>query len=245
MDSICEKCGDLINKNFCGNCGHKKVLTRIDSEYVKSEFLSLIGFEKGFFFTSKELLIRPGKLIKSYLYESRIHITKPIAYITAASLIYTIISHYLKTDLFYAEILKKSYGKNTLSNINIWVQENYGYSNLLLIFPSLLWLKVFFRKYPYNFYEVFVVLSYVMGFAMLITCFQPILDYFSPATFAINNSIIFTLSFIYIGFGISNFYGKSVKSFFTSVSAYILGFITFQIIVILIAKVYDYIIKFI
>lgn len=244
QDTICENCGESNLKNFCGNCGHKKLVSRIDYEYVKEEIIGLIGFEKGFLYTSKELLIKPGRLINTYLYKSRLHITKPIAFITFASLIYTLISHFLQTDIFYAEILKKTYGDNTLSKINTWIQENNGYSNLLLVFPTLIWLKIIFKKYQYNYYEVFVVLCYVMGFGMLIACFQPILDYLFPSNFAINNLIIITISFTYIGFALTNFYGNTLKNFFTSISAYIFGFITFQVVLILIAKLYDILIKF-
>lgn len=239
MHSECKNCGEIVTKNYCSNCGNNNSIKRIDKNYAIHEFVNLLGFEKGIFFTTKELLLRPGKIIKVYLNENRQIITKPITYLLITSVIYTFISHYLKTDILYSEVFKKAYNDSTLTKINIWIQENYGYANLLLIFPIIIWLKIFFRKFKYNFYELFVLVSFIMGFGMILFSFQLILDYFSPKNIGINTLIVNLILLIYTAYALADFFGFTFKNFIKTFSSYVLGFLTFQLIITIIAMVYD------
>ncbi|MEM6298978.1 MAG: DUF3667 domain-containing protein, partial [Bacteroidota bacterium] len=59
----------------------KKPLKRIDKAYILSEISSVLNLEKGIFYTIKELLIRPGKSIRTFIHEDRTRLVKPIVFI--------------------------------------------------------------------------------------------------------------------------------------------------------------------
>jgi len=48
-----------------------------------------------------------------------------------------------------------------------WIQGNYGYASILMGILIAIWLKIFFKKYGYNLYELLIVLCFVQGISML------------------------------------------------------------------------------
>lgn len=243
MEENCQNCGAVANGHYCSNCGFSRELERIDKNYAVNELLNLIGFEKGFVFTCRELLLKPGKTISEYISTNRQKITKPIAFLVLTSVIYTLISHYLRTDTAYSEPLKKMYGDSALYDITIWVQDNYGYANLMMILPITLWTRLFFRKYAYNFYETFAVISFVMGMGMLFFAFEPLLNNISAHTFILNETVVFLIAFTYMGWAIGQFYGKRIRNYIKAFLAYIFGMLTFQVIAFGAGIMYDLLTK--
>ncbi len=49
-----------------------------------------------------------------------------------------------------------------------WIQSNYGYANIIMGIFIAFWVKLLFRKYQYNFYEILILLCFVMGIGMLV-----------------------------------------------------------------------------
>ncbi|MGV7106091.1 DUF3667 domain-containing protein [Flavobacterium sp. U410] len=239
----CQNCGHTITGNYCSNCGQVVELHRIDKKYAIQEFLNFIGYEKGFIFTCKELIIRPGKVISEYINQNRQKITKPITFIILTSVIYTFISHYLKTEEIHSNLSKSIYQDSSVYHIANWIQNNYGHANLIMILPITLCTKFIFRKYKYNFYETFVQISFIMGIGMLIFSLEPLLNKFFPHTFMINETIVASIVFIYMGWAIGQFYEKKMKNYFKALLAYFFGMLTFQVLIIGIGTLYDIIIK--
>ena len=169
MIENCQNCNDIITGGFCSNCGQTAKLARIDKNYAKNEFFNLIGYESGFIFTVKELLLHPKQSISTYLLKNRKKLTKPITFLGITSVIYTLISHYFQTDLISEQHYKNMYGTSNVTTIMIWIQNNFAYSNILMILFIASWLKIFFRKSSkYNFYEIIVILCFLMGQTMLL-----------------------------------------------------------------------------
>jgi hypothetical protein len=77
----CKTCNIEINGNYCLNCGQALELKRIDRAYVLSEIGSVINFDKGIFYTIRELLIRPGTTIKDFIENDRNRLVKPLIFI--------------------------------------------------------------------------------------------------------------------------------------------------------------------
>jgi hypothetical protein len=98
MGKSCLNCENPVTEKFCGICGHNQELKRIDKSYAFQELLNLIGIEKGFLFSCKELLIKPGITIQEYINKNRQRVTKPITFLIISSVIYTLIYHYFKTE---------------------------------------------------------------------------------------------------------------------------------------------------
>lgn len=213
------------------------LLKRVDRKYAAEEFLNLIGYERGFLFTVRELLLRPSKLIHHYLNTDRNACTKPVTFLFLCSVIYSLITSYLEVDVLSEEQLKKQYGVSGVNSVMLWVQNNYGYANILMLLFITFWTKIFFKKYLYNIYEIGVLLCFIMGEGMLWLSIHPIVGKF--VTNAILDTVIFSIIMIYISWAIGQFFGGGFKNYLKALFAYLLGFGSFEIVIILIGVAID------
>lgn len=227
----CSSCNLKESGNFCSNCGQSLVVERIDRKYALQELMKLTGYEKGFIYTVKELAIRPGHVIRQYLMEDRQRITKPITFLILTSLIYTLVSHYFKSDLIHTGMMKSMYGDSYIFELSVWVQQHYGYANLLMLVPITFWTKLLFDKYQYNTYETFVVTSLIMAEGMLLYTLQVLLNFVFPKVILLNELITAVVLFFYVGWAIGKFYGGTRSSYWKALFSYFLGVITFQILI--------------
>ncbi|MEA5141535.1 DUF3667 domain-containing protein [Arcicella rigui] len=217
------------------------ILERVDRKYAVEEFLNLIGYERGFLFTVRELLFRPDKLIHHYLNTDRNACTKPVTFLILCSVIYSLITSYLEVDLLSEEQLKKQYGTSSVNDVMLWVQNNYGYANILMLVFIAFWTKRFFRKYSYNIYEIGVLLCFIMGEGMLWFSIHPIVTKFVSNT--VFDSVFYLSIVFYVAWAIGQFFEKGFKSFLKALFAYLLGFGSFDIVLILVAVAMDLIAK--
>jgi len=241
MGENCQNCAQVVIGNFCSNCGQNSTFERIDKNYAKNEFLNLIGYEKGFLYTFKELLLRPTTNISTYLKTNRNKLTKPLTFLILSSVIYTLVVNYLQIAIENEEKFKEIYGNSSIITIFNWIQGNYGYANILMLVFVAFWTNIFFRKYKFNFYEVIVILCFVIGESMLLLSIEPIISKYLKIP--ILSSAIYWLVFAYISFAIGSVFERKFSSYLKAFSAYIIGMLTFGILASIIAIIYDIIIK--
>jgi hypothetical protein len=235
----CKSCNTELKLNFCPNCGQPTKLNRIDGQYILSEIGSVLNFDKGILFTIRELLIRPGQSVRNFISEDRNRLVKPIIFIIITSLIYSLINHFFQIEDGYVKY--EEVKQSTTGYIFKWIQDHYGYANIIMGIFIAFWTKLFFRKYNYNLFEILILLCFVMGIGMLIY-----------STFALVQGLIQidlmqiagVFGFIYSAWAIGQFFDKSkfsnyVKAFFS----YFLGFLTFSVSAVLIGILIDLIIK--
>ncbi|MDI1353826.1 MAG: DUF3667 domain-containing protein [bacterium] len=79
VSKLCKNCDHALTGKFCSNCGQKANIHRIDLKHLIHEFFhALTHFDRGFFYTAKEMIIRPGNAIREYLEGKRISHPSPI-----------------------------------------------------------------------------------------------------------------------------------------------------------------------
>ena len=237
MVELCKKCNTEITQNYCPNCGHPRHLDRIDAGYVLSEIISVLNFQKGFLFTIKELLLRPGKSVRIFISEDRSRLVKPIMFLLITSLVYTFLVQLLHFENMYVSYSDTRHS-TTLTIMN-WVQGNYGYANILMAVFIALWLKIFFRRSGVNVFEILILLSFVMGMGMLFY-----------ATFGLMQSLVHVylmqfgamVAVIYTTYAIGQFFDKRrVTSYAKALWGYLLGMLTFLVAIIVVGTVIDWI----
>jgi len=235
----CRNCSHVVNDDFCSRCGQPVQVKRIDAHYILHEIQHILHFEKGILFTVKELLIRPGQNIRTFITENRSRLVKPVIFIIVSSLIYTIISHFFHIEEDYVEFTEVK--KTSIGLIFDWVQGHYGYANILMgVFISM-WLKLFFKKYSYNFFEILILLCFVMGIGMLIISFFAIAEGLSKISFMKVSGIT---GAVYSTWAIAQFFnGKKVASYLKAIIAYSLGMLTFGLVLVLLGVLIDVLIK--
>lgn len=235
----CKNCNTEVNSNYCPNCGQPTSLKRIDGKYIIQEVGHLLHFEKGIIFTVKELIANPEQTVKNYLLENRSRLVKPVIFIIVTSLIYTLCNRFFHFEDGYVKYLDTS--KSTTAEIFKWVQGNYGYANIIMGVFIALWTKLFFKKHKFNFFEILILLCFVMGIGMLIYSIFGITQGLIDINLMQIASII---GFVYTTWAIGHFFDKKkILSFVKAFFAYILGMLTFSLSAILLGVIIDLIIK--
>lgn len=237
--STCKNCGGEAEKNYCPNCGQSVRLKRIDGHYLQHEIEHVLHFEKGIFYTVRELLIRPGQNIRDFLKGERSRLVKPVIFIIITSLIYSIITHFFHIDDGYIKIEEAN--KTSITIINNWIRTHYGYSNVLMGICIALWLKLFFRKSDYNFFEILILLCFVMGTGMLLLAFSSLIEGITKVPLL---QIVSKLAVAYCIWAIGQFFEpRKIMSYVKALSAYLLGMATFGGLTFLLGYLVDMISK--
>ncbi len=235
--STCKKCNRDISGNYCQHCGQPLVLKRIDARYIRDEIMQVLSFEKGFFFTIKELAIRPGQRIREFLTQDRGRLVKPIIFIIITSLIYTLINQLFRIEEGYVQYDDESYGASTTAAIFKWIQEHYGYSNIIMGGFIALWVRIFFNRSPYNFFEILILLCFVMGIAMVIFAVFGIVGTLANVGVAEVGGMV---SIVYCSWAIGQFFSvRSPIAYLKALAAYLLGMFTFMIFGVLLGVLID------
>jgi hypothetical protein len=239
----CKNCNKEVNSKFCPECGQPTNLKRIDGKYIIHEIEHVLHFERGILYTIRELSTNPGQNIRNYLLENRSRLVKPIIFIIITSLIYTILNHLFHIEDGYVKFHEaKDETSSAVASIVKWVQGHYGYANIMMGVFIALWLKVFFKKSNYNFFEILIMLCFVMGMGMLIFSIFVIVQgitHFNLMTIA------GVIGIAYCVWAIGQFYDKKKPvSYIKGLFAYILGMITFWIFPVLIGTIIDLINKY-
>lgn len=231
----CKNCVSKIHGNYCAQCGHAAKLKRIDGQFVLREIEHVLHFEKGLFFTIRELLIRPGKSVREYISENRSRLVKPIIFIIVTSLIYTLMEHFFHIEKGYFNMSDdKAAAVKVISN---WVHDHYGYANIIMGFFIACWLKIFFRKQDVNIFEIAILLSFVMGMGMLFLAIAAFLKGVTGLNLMAAASFI---TFAYLSWAIGQFFDRNkFTNYLKAGAAYALGFATFSASTWIVGAGYD------
>ena len=213
-------------------------MKRLDSHFIKDEIRDILHLEKGFFFTVKELILRPGQNIRDYISGGRYRLVKPITFLIVTSLIYALIVNFFHIEEEY--INYEQIEESAVSTILKWVMGNFGYTNLIMVFVVAFLAKLFFRKYGYNYFELLVLLCFVSGMEMLITSLISVVEGFANIHLQVEASII---SAIYSCWVIGHFFRNKFINYLKAFFVNILGFLIFIISVVFIGLSIDFIIR--
>ena len=235
----CKNCNVAIDLNFCPKCGQPSTLHRIDGHYIIHEIEHVLHFERGALYTVKQLVTNPGKSIRDYISENRTLLVKPIIFIIITSLIYSIFNHFFLIEQEYLNYQEVE--KTTTGSIFKWVQDHYGYANVMMAVFIALWIKIFFKKYTYNFFEILVLLCYTMGIGMLIFAVFAVIQGITHFDLMAVGGLF---AIVYCTWAIGQFFDKNKKiNYFKAFVSYMLGIITFNLLALLTGTIIDLVLK--
>ena len=232
---VCKNCETEVIQNYCPNCGTPVVLKRINGQYILKEISSVLNFDRGILYTIRELLLRPGKNIQTFVLEDRNRLVKPIIFIIITSLIYTLAQQFLHFEDGYVNA--GGFEESATTNIFGWIQKNYGYANIIMAIFIAGWIKIFFRKYEYNFFEILILLCFVMGIGMLIYTVFGIIESTTKIQILHIGGMI---AVVYTSWAIGRFFDKNKKvNYLKGFLSYLLGMITFFLAAIILGMGID------
>lgn len=239
--NICSRCEASLIGQFCSHCGKPKQLKRIDGPFILSEIGSVLNFEKGVFFTIKQLLIRPGKSISNYIHNDRNRLVKPINFIILCSVILIILQKTLNFEDGYLNFTDFDWDNSVIDSIFFWISNNYGFTNIFMSFFIAFWLRLFFRQYKYNFFEILILLFFILGIQMLIFSFLGIIE--SVINYKVLNNLS-SVVIIYFVWAVGRFFDRKKKvNYLLAFFTYFLGLISFLFFLLLFGKSIDIILN--
>jgi len=172
---VCKNCGSTYTGKFCNNCGQKSSIARINLKYVAEEIpTSIIQIDRGFLYTVKELITRPGHSVREFLAGKRVDHFKPLAFLLITSALYAVTAYFLDSetlvDSTISGFLSATHESNetSLDNVMNWIANNQRYSPLIILPLFSLSSTIVFSEYKYNYFEHLVINSYFTGLQMLI-----------------------------------------------------------------------------
>lgn len=171
MAENCKNCNEMINANFCGNCGQKK-FKRIDRKYLWDEIqYTFLHTNKGFLYSVKNILKNPGKTAREFIDGNRVNHYKPILLAFVLSGISAFISFKL---IGLSKIMAGFYAENKVSSefMNDYTTffSSYNSAIMLLLIPLFALLtRLAFRKWGDNYYEHVVANAYFLCFYTLVS----------------------------------------------------------------------------
>lgn len=167
----CKNCGHTVEDKFCGKCGQSSDLSRINfTSFIHEVSQSLFQINKGFFYTLKELTLKPGNTLKEYLDGKRKNHFKPITYLITLSTVYFFITKMTDQNTLTGDLVAGwMNGASELnSNVEIpkiasWFLTHYAYTTLLLLPIFSLASYIAFFKFNKTYLEHVVLNSYITG----------------------------------------------------------------------------------
>lgn len=223
----CKNCSQEVNDNFCSHCGQPTAVKRIDGHYIVHEIEHVLHFERGILFTVKELIIAPGETVRNYILDNRSRLVKPLIFIIITSIIYTITAHYFHIEDGYMKYDGDQ--KSAIVSIFKWMNAHYGYTNIMMGAFIAFWAKLLFKKYQFNFFEILIMLCFIMGMGMLLYSVAALVQGLTHLEVMPIGTVVI---FIYMTWAIGQFFDKTKKvSYLKAFGAYALGYITFLLAV--------------
>jgi hypothetical protein len=166
--SFCKNCGEKVVGMYCSHCGQKLAEERISYRYIGHEVLHFFThFEKGFLFTSWNMLVKPGRVVNDFVKGKRKIYQPPVSFFLIWITIYLLLL-YIVQNMFGENVVidyKNYFGSSSTTK--------YAVSHLsvvlLVVIPFqalyFYWL-VAWKKY--NYFESFVVAMYYLGTIILL-----------------------------------------------------------------------------
>jgi Protein of unknown function (DUF3667) len=203
----CKNCGHDFHGQYCPECGQNAHTERIDSHFFLHDIPhSIFHIDKGFFFTFKELMVRPGHTIREYLEGKRVSHFRPLAYLLLLSTISTLVQ---KACFYFQQ--KELLAKGIQSTIHQSFFSQYISLFFMLMIPVMSlasWLV--FRYQKYNFWEHLLLETFIVAQFNIVLMLMYIAGYFGMKS-DFTPYIIFY--FIYVGITYGQFYVKVKREF--------------------------------
>lgn len=174
----CKNCNNELLGKFCNQCGQKSKVERIDLNYLLNEIPnSIFQLNRGFFFTLKELFLRPGHSIREFLSGKRVNHYKPISYLLITSTIYVLSAYLMERNTFFYDMaLGFEEGASGANNNDetietsflSWMSKYQAYIPLIILPLFSISTYLAFIKSEYNYLEHLVINFYITGQQMII-----------------------------------------------------------------------------
>ena len=235
--SHCINCSAEVNATYCSQCGQKADVNRIKWKVLLSELNQrLLGLDTKFARTVKDLTIRPGRVVKSFIKGNRVKYINPVGYLFILSTVYVLAISIFNVDMV---AFTKDVGSMLRSETSQAVEaegfqkvlmENMKILSFGLIPFFALGAYVVFRKKGYNLLETSVLIFYTHAHPLVLSFLTLLMYVVSGIS---GNNYVFFVTILYFAFACASFYeGNKVANFAKGLLSYLLGFLFFGFVIV-------------
>ncbi|HAY34828.1 MAG TPA: DUF3667 domain-containing protein [Ignavibacteria bacterium] len=208
---VCKNCGSEFTGIFCSNCGQKKIHGRITLREITHNFFhSFTHLDSGIFFLMKELLFRPGTVVREYLDGKRKKYFNPFQFLILAIAAATFLA--VKFTLFGPNI-NPDLIKGITEQQRFFILFNnfiYKYFNIILFVSvpvAAAYSRLIFRKSGYNYAENLIFQTFIAAERTVFYIVLTPMIYFTKSNWTIGVGIYYLLWIIYFGYAFVGFFG--------------------------------------
>jgi len=237
MQNICKNCHTTLSGKFCSECGQEASTHKINIHFMWHDIQhGLLHMDKGILFTFKELFTRPGYTIHEFIEGKRVKHFKPISLVIVLSTIYGYLYHHFHiSEVAEINTTNDSLTKNQLTQLNEFLGSHLYLFQLLTIPLFAFGSYIAFYKQHYNFMEHLIMNAYLAGQRLFISILAfPVMLYFNQIHHLKNLTVWnLPINFALLLWAFLQVFNKvsKIKVFFLSLTAYLLFWIVFFIII--------------
>ncbi len=173
---ICKNCEKTLETkdDFCRHCGQSAHIHRIDMHHIWHDVVhAFVHADKGVIHLTKELALRPGRVVKEYMQGKRKKYYNPFSYLVLTVAISAFLTHYFHLMEYNTQ------------KVNPVTELSSKYFNLILFIAvpiSAFYTWLLFRRKGYNFAENLTLQAFLGGFRVVffILIFTPFVTLFRP-----------------------------------------------------------------
>jgi hypothetical protein len=161
----CKNCSQPVQDKYCSSCGQKFGLKRFKLTNLHEEFLhGFFHIHHGFFFTARELFIRPGVSIRNYIDGKRVDYFNPFTYMVLISILGGIVFAY-SGSIEHAR-------ENYMASIETiaFTRDHPSYRMLTVIPVYAILCFLIFRSSKYNLAEHFIISTFLVSQGIILFC---------------------------------------------------------------------------
>jgi len=181
----CKNCGNEVLGNFCSHCGESANTHKLNMHFILHDLQhGLFHFDKGIFYTSKELLTRPGYAIREFIDGKRVRHFQPLSFVIVLATFYGLLYHFLIFSRFKSLTEPKGDITGASGKTITWITDHFAFDCLIMIVNATLVSYVIFKKKKHNLAEHLVLNTYLIGLFLIVSLFLfPVVYIFgNPAT---------------------------------------------------------------
>lgn len=246
----CINCNFSYKGNFCPNCGQKLIDKRLTvRDSVNWLFSSVFNLEKGFIYTTKELFLRPGEVVRDVINGITVRHAHPFRFAFVWATLSAIIAVYVHA---YDEIgaITTSFGPQSEVQAEFgkwWGEFMKKYMSFILLISIPLYSvgsAIMYKKRKFHFAEHLVLNSYASGFSIVVGIPIFLLYLVLPDTSYLSYTamVVTFLSFAYV---YSRFFKQNYFiGLFKFLISYLITIFLIFIIIAILTIVYVLLIKF-
>jgi hypothetical protein len=179
----CKNCNHKYKGTHCNYCGQLATTDRLNRHAVWHDIQhGFLHFDRGIFFTVKEMFTRPGHSIREYIEGKRVKHFKPISFVLLIAGVYGYLDHTFDISLnkMQAQIERevRKPRKDNFEPLKIidWITNHYALFTLGILLFVALASKWAFKKIGYNYIENLILNAFLSGQHIIIQllCAPPI-----------------------------------------------------------------------